>query len=60
MDCLGQSMDPYFEIHGLSKLIIDTQRGIEAEQATPIGTSSKYPPEGIKYAPQQGTSVLFL
>ena len=45
MDCLGQSMDPYFEqaIHGLSKHKMtqnDTQRGIGAGQATPIGTSS--------------------
>ena len=35
MDCLGQSMDPYFEraIHGLSKAQNDTQRGIGAGHA---------------------------
>ena len=55
MDCLGHSMDPYFEraIHGLSKHIMtqnDTQTGIGAGQATPIGTTpqkgSSKPPAG--------------
>ena len=51
-------MDPYFEraIHGLSK---HTEGYWTREQSSPIGTSNKYPPEGIK-CPPAGNKCPFL
>ena len=45
MDCLGQSMDPYFEraIHGLSKHKNDTQCGIGTSKL-PSHKGSSMPP----------------
>ena len=60
MDCLGQSMDPYFEraIHGLSMAQNDTQRGIGAGQAS-LG-SSPPPTRRDQVCPPAGNECPFL
>ena len=60
MDCLGLSIDPYFEmaIHGLSKYkMTNTEGGIRAGNKLPLTASSKTPPEGIKCPPTSGKNT---